>query len=122
MAREMYAGHLNRRVVIKEWSESPDLGFSTEASFNELAAVWAKVEPVGAAIYQSSVQIDKAVTHRFIVRRQVNKVEAHAITNKHVVEYNNWRYRVKRAAELADEREFIVIETEELGEIEGEPV
>ncbi len=108
------AGDLNRRIVIKLWTDTPDLGFAVTETFSTAFTVWAAVQPVGLAVYQASMQIDNAITHRFIVRRQASTLEAKTITNKHVVEYNSFRFRVKRVAELADEREFIVIETEQL--------
>jgi SPP1 family predicted phage head-tail adaptor len=111
---DFVAGELNRRVVIKLWADTPDLGFAVTESFTTAFTVWAAVQPVGLAVYQSSMQIDNAITHRFIVRRQASVLEAKTITNKHVVEYNSYRYRVKRVAELGDAREFIVIEAEQL--------
>lgn len=114
-SRDFRAGDLNRRIVIKLITDTPDLGFATTTpSASTVATVWAAVQPVGLAVYQSSVQIDNAITHRFIVRRQAGVLESHTITNKHVVDYNGYRHRVKRVAELADQREFLVIEAEEL--------
>lgn len=107
------AGELNRRITIKLFTEAADLGFSTTETYTTVFTVWAAVQPVGLAVYQSSQQIDNAITHRFIVRRQPSTLEARTITSKHVIEYNGYRYRVKRVAELADGREFIVIETEQ---------
>lgn len=112
--RKFTAGDLNRRIVIKLFTEVADVGYSTTGTDTTVATVWAKVEPVGSAIYQGSKQIDATVTHRFIVRRQASVLESHTVSNRHVVIYNGYRYRVKRVAEYADEREFIVIEAEEL--------
>ena len=114
-SRDFGAGDLNRRVTIKLVTDTPDLGFATTTpGTTTVATVWAAVQVVGLAQYQSSVQIDNAVTHRFIVRRQAGVLESHTITTKHVVDYRGYRHRVKRVAELADQREFLVIEAEEL--------
>lgn len=115
--RKFTAGDLNRRIVIKLFTEAADVGYSTTGTDTTIATVWAKVEPVGSAIYQGSKQIDATVTHRFIVRRQASTLESHTVTNRHVVIYNGYRFRVKRVTEYADEREFIVIEAEELGSV-----
>lgn len=113
--RKFTAGDLNRRIAIKLFTETADVGYSTTGTDTTVATVWAKVEPVGSAIYQGSKQIDATITHRFIVRRQASVLESHTVSNRHVVIYNGYRYRIKRVAEYADEREFLVIEAEELG-------
>lgn len=114
-ARKIKAGDLNRRVTLSQWQDNPDTGFATTSPhYSSPLTVWAKVAPVGLAAYHGSVQTGERVTHRIIVRRQTARVEAALLTRDVVIEYAGFRYRVRAAAEIADAREFIAIDCEQL--------
>ena len=117
-ARKIKAGDLNRRVTLSQWQDNPDTGFATTSPhYSQPITVWARVQPVGFAAYQGSVQTGERVTHRIIVRRQPHKVEAQLLTRNVVISYAGFRYRVRGAQEIADAREFIVIDCEQLDAI-----
>ena len=122
MAREMYAGQLNRRIKIRKWTDVPDSGMpTTTETYDEGITCWAKVEPVGSGVYYGSQQVGVLVTDRFVVRFRKNFVEAGLITGDHVVEYSGYRFHVKHTSEWEDSREFVLIETEKLGAISHVP-
>lgn len=107
------AGELNRRVVIRERIDYPGAEPAEVGSdFNGVRRTWAKIEPVGSAVYSGSVQADSIVTHRVTIRYRNGITTGHEVVEKRggveVV------YRVRRSSPLGTGRRFTVIEVEEL--------
>ncbi len=111
------AGKLRHLVTIKEWQDLPDVGFAITPSYSAAQRVWAAHMPMGAAAMAASQQIGEKITDRFVVRWRRNVIEARLITVRHVVEKDGLRYRVKGAAPLGGNHDFVVIDTEMLGAI-----
>ena len=108
-------GSLNRRIVIKRWQDVPVGAFHVEQTYDEGVQVWAKVEPVGSQVYWGTHQIGEQVTHRFIIRRVQGVTDERTITAQHIVQYNGYRYTIKRVNDYKDAHRFVVIEAQEVG-------
>lgn len=116
----MDAGKLTRRVLLRKQTDIPAMGAAITQTFDAGIAVWANIEPVGNAIFYGTKQVGEDVTHRIIVRYQPGVVTDITITGDHVIDQliNNvtMRYRVRRASDLYDDRTWLLIEVEALGE------
>lgn len=112
----MRIGQLDRHVVIRRWQDQPDAGFGIEQEFDPGIAAWAKIVPVGTAIFYGSKQVGEGVTHRVTLRRTSSLSET-SITGEHVVDAAGYRYRVKRASALEGGREALLLDVELLGVI-----
>ncbi|WP_218583817.1 head-tail adaptor protein [Pseudomonas akapageensis] len=107
--REPGAGELNRRIKLRLRSDLPAADFGLDSVFTEEKWRWAKIEPVGTAIYVAGLQIDAKVTHRVILHFLDGLSESHEVL--HGVKI----YRVRRVADMNGSRRFSVLEVEELG-------
>lgn len=103
-----HIGELNRLVQVRRRTDAPIGDIEVDPSFPESVDRWAKIEPVGSAIYAGSVQIDATVTHRIIVRALAG------VTDYHEVVHGVTVYRVRRVTDLNNARRFTVLEVEEL--------
>jgi len=111
MMDEPKPGELRERITIKTWLETANAQASLDQTFNSPVSVWAKVEPVGAAIYHGTQQTGKAITHRFYIRY------IKGITQDNVIEHSGQRYRIRRVSDMHHRQKYSVIETEQLGSI-----
>lgn len=116
MASDPTIGELTDRVTIRLWQDMPDSGFGIAPTFDAGTPVWAKLLPVGSAIYYGAMQVGEGVTHQAWVRYSPSIYER-TVTAQHVVEFNNQRYRVKRANKWRGLKNFLFIELELLGDI-----
>lgn len=114
--REPATGELNRRITIKAWQDTPAMGGGITQTFDAGQSVWAKREPVGNAIFFGTKQLEETVTDRFIIRR-TSLLTERTITGEHVIEGEGQRFRVKRVSAMNGGRDFVVIETELLGNV-----
>ncbi|WWZ14855.1 phage head closure protein [Pseudomonas chlororaphis] len=80
-----------------------------ESVFNDERPRWAKIEPVGTAVYANGVQTDNKLTHRITLRL------LRGITDAHEVVHGGTIYRVRRSADLNGTHRFTQLEVEELG-------
>lgn len=112
---EPQAGELNRRVVIKRWQDMPAMSGSITVSDTLVATVWAKIEPVGNAIFFGTKQVGEDVTDRIYIRR-TSALTERTITGEHVCESGGLRYRVRRASALNGEKKFVLLDVECLGD------
>jgi len=110
------AGELNRRIVIKGWQDMPAMGGGITQTFDAGKPASAEHQPVGAAIFFGTKQIEEGVTDRFIIRRS-GELNERTITGEHVIEWDGQRYRVRRASDLEGARKFVMIETENIGNV-----
>lgn len=108
-------GDLNRRVAIMRWQDMPAMGGGISRTDTLLATVWAKVEPVGNAVFFGTKQVGEDITDRIYVRR-TSQVTERTITGEHVCECEGLRYRVRRASALNGGKTFILLEVECLGD------
>lgn len=92
------------------------MGTGISPTFTTLAEAWAKIEPVGTAIFFGSKQVGESVTHRITLRRSAAVTEG-TVTGEHVVESGGLRYRVKRATPLNGKKVWLMLEVEELGSV-----
>lgn len=109
------AGELNRRITIKTQSDIPAMGAAVTTNYTDIAEVWALHQPVGNALFFGTQQVGKDVTDRFIVRRNTT-VNEKTVGGHCVIEFDETRYRVRRASDLEGARLFVMIETERLGD------
>ena len=100
-------GQLSARVKLRLWKDEPAAGGGIEPGYADVATLWAKIEPVGAGIYHSGMQVGKTVTHRIFIRVRPD------VTSDHVIEHAGRRFRVQRITDL--DGRFTVIEAEEEG-------
>lgn len=110
------AGEINRRISIKRRQDMPAMGGSITPTDTLVSDAWAKHEPVGNALFFGTKQVGEDITDRFIIRRSALLTER-TITAEHIIEWDGQRYRVRRASDLNDARCFVMIETENLGNV-----
>lgn len=101
-------GELDRRVRLRERRDYPYRDAELESEFPQQRSRWAKIEPVGAAVYSGSIQIDEKVTHRIYLRY------IDGVTSDYEVVYREQVFRVRRVGDLNGVRRFTVLEVEEL--------
>ncbi|MDH1442056.1 phage head closure protein [Pseudomonas sp. GD03721] len=107
--REPGAGELNRRVTVRKRVDYPDdHDGGLESAYPAQSPRWAKIEPVGTAVYTAGVQTDQRVTHRIILRHLPGVTDSHEVVRGDTV------YRVRRSADMNGEQRFTVLEVEEL--------
>ena len=106
-------GELDTRVTLRHRDDQPnEFAADLESSFPVQKRTWAKVEPVGSALYSGSVQADSIMTHRITIRYR------NGITNDWEAVVGEGEgatvYRVRRSSHLNGKRRFTVLEVEEL--------
>lgn len=106
-------GELDTRVTLRHRYDQPNMANADlESNFPVQKQTWAKLEPVGSALYSGSVQADNILTHRITIRYR------NGITRDWEVVVgegeNATVYRVRRSSHLNGKRRFTVLEVEEL--------
>lgn len=107
--REPRSGELDRRILIRLRTDIPAEDQGLTPVFSTEKERWAKIEPVGTAVYNSGVQVDSKVTHRIILYLLAGMSEAHEVLYRETI------YRVRRVSEMNGSRKFTLLEVEELG-------
>lgn len=107
--REPSAGELDRRITVRLRSDDPAPDLGLDSVFSDQKNRWAKIEPVGTAVYANGVQTDVKITHRVILYYLKGMSDAHEVVHGGSI------YRVKRVADMNGSRRFTVLEVEELG-------
>ncbi|WP_223472887.1 MULTISPECIES: phage head closure protein [unclassified Pseudomonas] len=107
--REPGAGELNKHVTLRRRADVPAPDMGLDSLFSELNPRWAKIEPVGSAVYTDSAQTDNKITHRVFLRYRTG------ITTAYEVVHQGTLYRVKRGFDMNGRGRFVVLEVEELG-------
>ena len=107
--REPSAGELDRRITLRLRTDiaAPDQGL--DSVFTEQKRRWAKIEPVGTAVYAAGVQTDTKITHRVTFYYLKGMSESHEVVHGVTI------YRVRRVADMNGSRRFTLLEVEELG-------
>lgn len=106
--REPGAGELNRRVLVRKRTDYPEDDSGLDSQYPEATPRWARIEPVGAAVYSAGVQSESRITHRVILRYLPGITEDHEVVRGSTV------YRVRRCMPMNGEHRFTVLEVEEL--------
>jgi hypothetical protein len=109
-------GELNTTVRVREWQDMPAIGGGIDQTFAAGTKAWAKLVPVGAALFYGTAQIEAGVTHRMTTWR-TTALNERTVTAAHVVESEGMRYRVRRATPMDQERQFLLVDLTELGAI-----
>lgn len=107
--REPAAGELDRRVTLRLRTDVPAPDFGVSLVFTDEKKRWAKIEPVGSAVYTAGIQTEEKVTHRISLYFLDGLSDAHEVT------HGKKLYRIKRVADLNGTHRFSVLEVEELG-------
>ncbi len=108
------AGDLNRRIVIRPWSDVPNGSFGLDQTFATGITRWAKHEPVHGLAIRAGMQTGEAPTDLFFVRYGTGTTPPD-ITGAHVVEFASHRYRVIDTIDVDGDHEFTRITTKDLG-------
>lgn len=107
--REPSAGELDRRITLRLRTDIPALDQGLDSLFTDQKRRWAKIEPVGTAVYANAVQTELKVTHR------VTFYYLKGMSDSHEVVHGSTIYRVRRVADMNGTRRFTLLEVEELG-------
>lgn len=107
--REPGASELNRRITIRLRQDEPASDMGLEPIFKDEKQRWARIQPVGTAVYSAGVQIDSKITHR------VTFYYLKGMSDAHEVLHGTTLYRVRRVMDMNGHRRFTVLEVEELG-------
>lgn len=109
-------GELNRRVVLKRWTDVPNVGFGIDQTFSDETPLWAKVEPVHGLTLRAGMNTEEMPTHLFWIRYSDGR-RAETLTQTHVFEFKSRRYRIVDAINFNDEREWVRCSVKDLGAI-----
>ncbi|UVM48344.1 phage head closure protein [Pseudomonas sp. B21-015] len=107
--REPSAGELDRRITIRLRTDIPAPDQGLDSVFTEQKKRWAKIEPVGTAVYANGVQTDVKITHRVIFYYLKGMSDAHEVLHGSII------YRVCRVADMNGTRRYTLLEVEEQG-------
>lgn len=114
MIQEPRTGDLTRRLVIRHRQDMPAMGGGVTPIYTTVATMWAKVEPVGGALFFGTQQVGETVTDRIFIRRTSTLTER-TITGEHECDCDGQRYRVRRASAVNGGNRFLMLEVENLG-------
>lgn len=106
--REPGAGELNRRILLRKRTDFPVDANTTEPGYSDQTPRWAKIEPVGTAVYSNGVQTDNRITHRVTFRYLAGLDDSYEVVHGSTV------YRISRLTDLNGERRFTQLEVEQL--------
>ena len=109
-------GELNRRIVIRRWTDAPNASFNVDQTFDAGISRWAKVEPIRGIASRMGVTTAEEPTHYFWVRYSL-ETTADYFSQDRVIEYRARRYRIVDAQNFQDADRFIRITAKDLGAI-----
>ena len=112
--REPGASELDRRITIRLRQDAPASDMGLEPIFTDEKQRWARIQPVGSAVYSAGLQIDAKITHR------VTFYYLKGVSDAHEVLHGATLYRVRRVTDMNGNRRFTVLEVEELGPVQAE--
>lgn len=99
---------LNKLVQIRRRTDVPVGDSDLTQEFSETRPRWARIQPVGTAVYAEGQQTDHAITHRIWLRK------IKGITTSHEVVHGEALYRILRSADLDGGNAFTILEVEQL--------
>lgn len=100
---------LRTRVLIRRRSDHSIDSALLASEYTQERHRWAKLLPVGTAVYSESKQLERKITHRIWLRH------IDGVTTDFEIVARGRVYRVERSAPVHGEHVFTVIEAEELG-------
>ncbi len=109
-------GDLNRRVLLRVWTDTPNISFGVTPTEDAGITRFAKISPVSGTYNWGTKQVGDEITHR-VWLRYATGTKPEDITGAHVVEHKNRRYRVKRCTNWEDSQRFTMIEVTDMGNI-----
>ncbi len=109
MMRAPSAGELDTLVTVYRRVDNPALDMGLTSDETIVIRRWAKIEPVGTAIYRESAQIDIGITHR-IYFDYTDKIRA----GDEVKTPTGEIYRVQRSCAFQGKKVCTILEVEEL--------
>lgn len=109
-------GELNRRIVIRRWTDVPNASFNVDQTFDAGINRWAKVEPIRGIASRMGVATVEEATHYFWVRYSA-ETTADYFSQDRVIEYRGRRFRILDAQNFQDADRFIRITAKDLGAI-----
>jgi SPP1 family predicted phage head-tail adaptor len=98
-------GMLNRRLALEAPVETPDGAGGVTRSYQEIATLWAAVEPVAARGEVVAIQSGQTITHRIVIRRRAD------ISTRHRLRDGGRVFRIVTVRER--DRRFLEIQAEE---------
>lgn len=102
-------GELKSRATILAWTSEQD-GTTLKETYEPIATVWAKLEPVGSLTYWfGQKQLETGVTHRITIRR-TNDLRPEKLTGRVCVEIDGIRYAILRSSDLEGAKRFTVLD------------
>lgn len=108
-------GELRHRVRLLARSDHPAADNTVDSEYTFVDEVWAKIEPVGGALYQGGLQVDNKITHRIIIRLR-GGVDVSSVFERKATPYAAaTRYAVKRIADMLGAGVYLICEVEEIG-------
>lgn len=107
--REPSAGELDRRIKLRLRTDVPKPNQGLGSIFTDEKNRWAKIEPVGTAVYAAGLQTEAKITHRVIFYFLKGISDAHEVVHSSII------YRVRRVADMNGTRRYTILEVEELG-------
>jgi len=118
VARWPDTGELVRRIILRRWTDTANVGYGIDQTFDTGIIRWAKIEPVFGVAYFGAKQIGEDITHRVWLRFGPG-TKPEDITSQHVIDYPQGarRYRVVRATNSMDAQMFTMIECKDIGAI-----
>ena len=106
--RDLPSQKLDKLVQIRRRQDLPIGDSDLHSQYLEQVPRWARIQPVGAAVYADGQQTGHAITHRIFMRR------VQGITSAHEVVCGSNVYRVLRSADQDGGNRFTVLEVEQL--------
>ena len=110
------AGELQRRIIIRLWTDVPNVGFGVDQTFDVGIPRWAKVEPIYGIAIRAGMNTGEVPTHLFWIRYGPD-TQPEDLTASHVIEWRGRRYRVLDALNVANADRFTRISAKDLGAI-----
>ena len=108
----MHIGSLRNLIQIKKWQDVPVGAFAIKQDIENILQVWAHIEGVGNNLFWGTQQIGSGITHRITCRKIKGVVDDDVITAEHIIDYENKRFRVKRAYTDRQNAQYLKIEVE----------
>lgn len=109
-------GELNRRILIRLWTDLPNASFNVDQTFDAGISRWAKVEPIRGTATRMGVATGEDPTHFFWVRFSAGTPAEYFAQNR-VIEYRARRFRIIEAQNFQDADRYIRITAKDLGAI-----